>query len=59
MSYCTKCFVNLEKENHKPYCPDKAPFEMPEGFDEIFKGFNYNKNEKNKKESTSQKDSQK
>jgi hypothetical protein len=43
MSYCTKCFVNLEKEKHKPYCPDKAPFEMPAGFDEIFKGFNKKK----------------
>jgi len=46
MSYCIKCFVNLEKENHKPYCPDKAPFGIPEGFDEIFKGFNRNNNKK-------------
>jgi hypothetical protein len=46
MSYCTKCFVNLEKENHKPYCPDKAPFGTPNGFDEIFKGFNNKKKEK-------------
>ena len=37
--YCKKCFVNLDKENHKEWCPEKSIFGDVK-MDDIFKGFN-------------------
>jgi hypothetical protein len=40
MKYCDKCFVDLEKEEHKDWCPKKEKtMDLPEGFEELFKGF--------------------
>ena len=35
MRYCEICFVDLDKEDHKNFCPKKKP-ELPKEFKEIF-----------------------
>jgi hypothetical protein len=40
MRYCEICYVDLDKEEHKDYCPKKKPkkkYDIPEGWDELFK----------------------
>lgn len=44
MKICKICFKDTDKEPHQDFCPNKPKtMDMPEGFDEIFRGFNYEK----------------
>ncbi|MFH2044408.1 MAG: hypothetical protein ABIK92_04605 [Pseudomonadota bacterium] len=47
MKICDKCFKDTDKEYHSNWCPNNPStlntMDMPEGFDEIFKGFDYEK----------------
>lgn len=41
--YCDKCFVDTEKEEHRPWCPNK-PKDFMSMFQDIIKDENKNEN---------------